>query len=168
MMYHTRFDTPLCEVILAGNEEGLTHLHLNTGEGKRHFEIARKWIHNDVFFADAIKQIKAYFDGKRREFDVAVNPQGTDFQKSVWRELFAIPYGELRTYKDIAKAIGNEKAARAVGMANSKNPIPLIVPCHRVIGANGKLTGFAHGLAIKERLINFEQKALSIDYKKRN
>ncbi|WP_246556152.1 methylated-DNA--[protein]-cysteine S-methyltransferase [Desulfonema magnum] len=157
MMYYTRFDTLFCEVILAGNEKGLSHLHLNTPEGKRRFEISKAWMLNHDFFADSITQIRAYFSGKRLKFNVTVNPQGTDFQKRVWRALSEIPYGELRTYKDIAKAIGNENAARAVGMANSKNPVPLIIPCHRVIGANGNLTGFAHGLAIKEKLINLEQ-----------
>ena len=157
MMYYTRFDTPFCEIILVGNEEGLSNLHLNTGEGKRSFEISKEWILNETFFADTINQIKEYFRGKRTQFSVIINPQGTEFQKRVWRNLCKIGYGELCTYKDIAKAIGNEKAARAVGMANSKNPIPLIVPCHRVIGTNGKLTGFAHGLAMKERLINLEQ-----------
>ncbi|QTA93931.1 Methylated-DNA--protein-cysteine methyltransferase [Desulfonema magnum] len=156
-MYYTRFDTLFCEVILAGNEKGLSHLHLNTPEGKRRFEISKAWMLNHDFFADSITQIRAYFSGKRLKFNVTVNPQGTDFQKRVWRALSEIPYGELRTYKDIAKAIGNENAARAVGMANSKNPVPLIIPCHRVIGANGNLTGFAHGLAIKEKLINLEQ-----------
>jgi methylated-DNA-[protein]-cysteine S-methyltransferase len=157
MMYYTIFNTPLCEIILAGNAESLSHLHLNTGKGKRSFKVSKEWVLNDSFFEDTIKQIKAYFNGKRRQFNITLNPQGTDFQKKVWRELSKINYGELRTYKDVAKAIGNERAARAVGMANSKNPVPLIIPCHRVIGANGKLTGFAHGLAAKKKLIDFEQ-----------
>ena len=157
-MYYTRFNTSFCEIILVGNVAGLSNLHLNTGDGKRCFEISKRWMINDTFFEDIINQIREYFEGKRTKFNVIVNPRGTDFQKRVWRELSKIAYGELYTYKDIAKAIGNEKAARAVGMANSKNPIPLIIPCHRVIGTNGKLTGFAHGLAMKERLINFEQK----------
>ena len=158
MIYYTRFDTPFCEIILAGNEEGLAHLHLNTSAGKRCFEISGTWICNEAFFEDTRHQIKEYFSGgKRTAFSVRVNPQGTEFQKRVWHELSKIGFGELCTYKDIAKAMGNEKAARAVGMANSKNPVPLIVPCHRVIGANGRLTGFAHGLAIKEKLINFER-----------
>ncbi len=156
MMYYTRFETPLCEIILAGNEKGLSRLHLNTGKGKRDFKISKEWNLNHSFFAEPIKQIKAYFDGNRKEFNVTLNPQGTAFQKKVWHELSGIAYGDLRTYKDIAKAVGNENASRAVGMANSKNPIPLIIPCHRVIGSNGKLTGFAHGLAIKKKLIDFE------------
>ncbi len=159
-MYYTKFNTLFCEIILVGNKESLTNLHLNTGEGKRCFEISNEWILNDAFFADTIHQINAYFRGKRTRFDVDIYPQGTDFQRRVWRELSKISYGQLCTYKDIAKAIGNEKASRAVGMANSKNPIPLIIPCHRVIGTNGKLTGFAHGIAIKKRLINFEQRFL--------
>ncbi len=159
MMYYTKFETRFCEIILVGNAGGLSRLHLNTGEGKRKFEISEKWVLNPEFFADTINQIKAYFCGKRTKFNVRINPQGTEFQKSVWLELSKIAHGDLCTYKDIARAIGNENAARAVGMANSKNPIPLIVPCHRVIGANGKLTGFAHGVAIKEKLIDFEHQA---------
>ncbi|MCP4115855.1 MAG: methylated-DNA--[protein]-cysteine S-methyltransferase [Desulfobacteraceae bacterium] len=156
-MYYTKFETRFCEIILVGNKEGLSHLHLNTGEGKRSFEISDEWILNHDFFTDIINQINEYFSGKRIKFNVRLNPGGTVFQKKVWRELTNIAHGNLCTYKDIAKAIGNENAARAVGMANSKNPIPLIVPCHRVIGANGKLTGFAHGVAIKEKLIQLEQ-----------
>jgi len=156
-MYYTRFHMPFCEMILVGNEEGLTHLHLNTGEGKRLFEIADEWVQNDVFFSGTMDQITDYCSGKRKKFNVTINPGGTEFQKKVWRKLTGIPYGELRTYKEIAGAMGNENAARAVGMANSRNPIPLIIPCHRVIGINGKLVGFAHGLAMKGRLIHFER-----------
>ncbi len=155
-MYYTRFNTSLCEIILAGDEEGLCHLHLNTGEGKRKFEVLPEWIRNDIFFEEIKNQIDEYIAGTRREFTVRLNPQGTDFQKKVWQKLSKIPFGELRSYKDIASSIGNEKASRAVGMANSMNPIPLIVPCHRVVGASGKLTGFAHGLEIKAKLIDLE------------
>jgi methylated-DNA-[protein]-cysteine S-methyltransferase len=156
-MNYTKFDTRLCEIILAGNDEGLTHLHLNTGKGKRRFEISDAWKNDDAFFGDARNQIQEYFNKKRKWFDVPINPKGTDFQKRVWGELSRIPYGELKSYKEIAWALGNENASRAVGMANSRNPIPLIIPCHRVIGTNGSLTGFAHGLEIKKWLIQFEQ-----------
>jgi len=156
-MYYTRFDTRFCEIILAGDEIGLSHLHLNTGEGKRSFEISDEWTRNDDYFSDTRHQIEEYLSGTRKNFDVRLNPKGTDFQKKVWTQLRTVPYGEVRTYKDIAEAIGNADASRAVGMANSKNPIPLIIPCHRIIGTNGKLTGFAHGLAIKERIINHEK-----------
>jgi methylated-DNA-[protein]-cysteine S-methyltransferase len=159
MIYYTQFESPFCQIILAGNQHGLSHLHLNTGEGRRRFEISKEWVHDHPFFLNTMVQITEYFEGKRKEFHVTLNPQGTDFQKRVWHRLCEIPYGELRTYKGIAKALGNEKAARAVGMANSKNPIPLIIPCHRVIGTDGGLTGFAHGLALKERLIRLEKGA---------
>ncbi len=156
-MYYTKFNTLFCEIILAGNDKGLAHLHLNTGEGKRRFEISEEWVMNSDFFADTKTRIIEYLNGNRRQFNIRINPQGTDFQKRVWHELSRINYGKLSTYKNIAKAIGNKNAARAVGMANSKNPIPLIIPCHRVVGTNGKLTGFAHGLDIKKHLINLEQ-----------
>ncbi len=156
-MYYTRFDTPFCEIILAGNKEGLTNLHLNTGKGKREFSVSPDWIFKDDFFETEKKQIIEYCHGKRKKFTINLNPQGTDFQNKVWNALSRIPYGELKTYKDIAITIGNKNASRAVGMANSKNPIPIIIPCHRVIGSGGNLTGFAHGLDIKERLIQSEQ-----------
>lgn len=104
----------------------------------------------------AFKQINEYLDGKRKIFDFPIEIIGTEFQKSVWKALQEIPYGETKTYKEIAIAIGNEKACRAVGMANNKNPLPIVVPCHRVIGTNGKLVGYAGGLNIKENLIQIE------------
>jgi methylated-DNA-[protein]-cysteine S-methyltransferase len=107
---------------------------------------------------EAIKQLNEYLDGKRSSFDLQLEPKGTEFQRKVWNALKEIPYGETRSYGEIAKVIGNEKASRAVGMANNKNPIAIIVPCHRVIGANGKLVGYAGGLDIKEKLLNLEKK----------
>lgn len=156
-MFYSIYKSPFCDIILVGDENGLTNLHLDTGKGKQKFEIPGEWIKNPAFFSEVKKQLTEYFAGKRKTFAVKLNPQGTDFQKKVWLELAKIPYGAVRTYKDIAKAIGNERASRAVGMANSRNPIPLIVPCHRVIGANGKLVGFASGLEIKEKLLNLEK-----------
>ncbi len=102
-------------------------------------------------------EIEDYFKGKRKEFTFKYKLTGTDFQLKVWNALLDIPYGETRTYKDIAKAIGNEKASRAVGMANNKNPITIVVPCHRVIGSNGSLVGYAGGLAMKEDLLAVER-----------
>lgn len=162
-MYYTRFDTRFCEIILVGDEKGLSNLHLNTGEGKRTFEISDEWIKNDDHFSHTRLQIEEYLSGKRKSFDILLNPAGTDFQRKVWAQLCNIPYGLVSTYKDIAKASGNANASRAVGMANSKNPIPLIIPCHRVIGTNGKLTGFAHGLDIKEKMINHEKLMILFD-----
>ncbi|AWK50694.1 methylated-DNA--[protein]-cysteine methyltransferase [Clostridium beijerinckii] len=104
----------------------------------------------------AINELNEYLDGNRSSFDLPLDPKGTEFQKKVWNALKEIPYGETRSYGEIAKIIGNEKAARAVGMANNKNPIAIIVPCHRVIGANGKLVGYAGGLDLKEKLLQLE------------
>ena len=102
------------------------------------------------------KQLADYFAGKRRAFDMPLDFKGTDFQKKVWSALLTIPFGETRSYAQIAQQIGSPKAVRAVGAANGKNPISIIAPCHRVIGANGKLTGFAGGLTVKARLLGLE------------
>ncbi len=104
-------------------------------------------------------QLQEYFQGKRQQFDLPLEFNGTEFQKQVWQALLQIPYGETRSYLDIATAIGNKKAVRAVGAANGRNPISIIAPCHRVIGASGALTGFAGGLEAKALLLSLEQKA---------
>ncbi len=106
----------------------------------------------------AYGELLEYFAGKRKTFSIPYRAEGTDFQKRVWQALCEIPYGETRSYKDIAAAIGNPKASRAVGMANNKNPIALVVPCHRVIGANGTLVGYAGGLPLKAFLLDMEEK----------
>lgn len=102
-------------------------------------------------------QIKEYLQEKRKEFDIPIKMYGTEFQKKVWKELQKIPYGETRSYKQIAENIGNSKACRAVGMANHNNPIAIIIPCHRVIGTNDKLVGYAGGIDIKQKLLNLEK-----------
>ena len=104
----------------------------------------------------AIQQINEYLQGTRKTFDLPFQLNGTDFQKSVWNALCQIPYGETRSYQQIADTIGNPKAVRAVGMANNKNPLPIIIPCHRVIGKNGKLVGYAGGIEIKTKLLELE------------
>ncbi len=106
----------------------------------------------------AKKQLKAYFNGTLRKFTMALSPKGTDFQQSVWRALSTIPYGIKWSYQDLATAIGNEKASRAVGNANGKNPIGIIIPCHRVIQKNGRLGGYSGGMHIKEALLSLEEK----------
>ena len=106
---------------------------------------------------NAFKQINEYFEGKRKTFDFLIKAEGTDFQKKVWRALCAIPYGETRTYKEIAQAVGRAKACRAVGMANNRNPISFAVPCHRVIGADGSLVGYGGGLDLKQKLLEMER-----------
>jgi methylated-DNA-[protein]-cysteine S-methyltransferase len=107
-----------------------------------------------------LRQLSEYSHGKRKVFDLPLDVIGTDFQKQVWSELGQIPYGETRSYRDIARALKNEKAVRAVGAANGRNPISIIVPCHRVIGANGTLTGYAGGLAAKTKLLELEKLGL--------
>lgn len=102
-------------------------------------------------------EFNEYLGGKRKTFDIPIKLVGTEFQKKVWNELLNIPYGETRSYKDIAKAIGNEKASRAIGNANNKNPVMIIVPCHRVIGSDKKLVGYGGGLDMKEKLLELEE-----------
>ena len=114
-------------------------------------------------FTDLVyKKIMEYLHGERTTFDIPYELEGTDFQKKVWKELTRIPYGQTRTYKDIASAIGNKNASRAVGMANNKNPLMIVVPCHRVIGTNGKLVGYAGGLDMKKELLDLEQRVKEI------
>jgi methylated-DNA-[protein]-cysteine S-methyltransferase len=103
------------------------------------------------------RQLREYFSGKRKTFSINLDMRGTRFQKNVWEALLAIPFGETRTYGQLAKQLGNPRATRAVGAANGRNPVSIIVPCHRVVGASGKLTGFAGGLDVKEHLLNLEQ-----------
>ena len=105
------------------------------------------------------KQLKEYFFGKRKEFNLPIKLEGTEFQQKVWRELCKIQYGKISTYKEMAKNAGNVKAVRAVGTAIAKNPIAIIVPCHRVIGSNGSMTGYAYGISKKEKLLDFEAKS---------
>lgn len=105
----------------------------------------------------AAKQLNEYLEGKRKSFDLPLNPNGTEFQKKVWNALCSIPYGETRSYKQIAEAVDNPKGCRAVGMANNKNPIMIFIPCHRVVGSDGSLTGYAGGLDMKEKLLVLEK-----------
>ena len=109
---------------------------------------------------EAYRQLSEYLLGERKRFDLPLNPQGTVFQQQVWKALCDIPYGETRSYKQIAEAIGNPKAVRAVGMANNRNPLLIVVPCHRVVGANGKLVGYAAGIEKKEFLLKLEKSLL--------
>ncbi len=156
-MYYTNFRTPLCEIYLTGDEKGLIQIQLSPRNEERKIIIEKSWICNPSIFLEEKKQLLEYFRGERKKFSLSLNPQGTIFQKQVWRELKNIPYGKIVTYKQIAEKIGKPTASRAIGAANSKNPLPIIVPCHRVIGSNGKMVGFAYGLDLKEKLIALEQ-----------
>lgn len=132
-----------------GTEERVTRIEFSEGKGRES---------TDPYLESVRKELIEYFEGKRKEFSIEILLEGTEFQKSVWKELIKIPYGEVATYGEIAKRIGNPKGSRAVGMACNRNKLPIIVPCHRVIGSNGKLTGFAGGLGVKNYLLDMEKK----------
>jgi len=153
-MYYHIVESPIGPILLAGDEDGLKYV--NFLKGKTKIEVSDDWQENKEFFSEISRQLEAYFAGELKSFEVKLAPEGTEFQKSVWRALCEIPYGETRTYKEIAISVGKPKAYRAVGLANNRNPISIIVPCHRVIGTNGKLTGYASGLDVKEFLLRLE------------
>ena len=152
---YTTISSPLGEILLARNDQGLTRL--NFQEGARPLPIAPAWRRERDAFRDAAAQLDAYFAGELREFDLPLAPQGTPFQRAVWQALQTIPYGRTLTYAQLAQQLGKPKAVRAVGAANGRNPLPIIIPCHRVIGADGSLTGYGGGLLIKEALLSLEQ-----------
>jgi methylated-DNA-[protein]-cysteine S-methyltransferase len=153
-MYYCYLDTPIGELLLAGDDGALCLVGFPEGSMRRDPEA--DWIYNEKPFAVARQQLTEYFAGERREFDLPLKLNGTEFQMSVLRALQQIPYGETTSYADIAERIGRPKAVRAVGAANGRNPIPIIVPCHRVIGSHGDLTGFGGGLDTKEALLRLE------------
>jgi len=155
-MYYDLFDTGhIGTLTLVGDEDGLRHIEFE--KKKRKLTIQPEWKKYAKFFAPVRSQLRAYFKRELKAFDLPLAPVGTQFQLKVWQALRDIPYGEGGSYKTIAEAIGNPNAVRAVGGANGRNPIPIIVPCHRVIGSNGTLTGFGGGLETKQRLIELER-----------
>jgi methylated-DNA-[protein]-cysteine S-methyltransferase len=152
------YDSPIGRILLVGEGGVLEELHFpNAAE---HLQIPKDWRNDTVAFAAVLRQLGEYFAGDRQEFDLALAPRGTPFQVQVWQELRRVPYGHTASYGAIAERIGNPKACRAIGMANSKNPIPIIIPCHRIIGKDGSLTGFGGGLAVKKQLLDLERQAL--------
>lgn len=153
-MYYTICESPIGELLLSGNVGELCGLYFSTGSKARGAD--SEWERRDDVFLQVKKQLGEYFSGVRKNFDLSLVPQGTDFQLSVLDALLEIPYGETRSYADIADRIGNPKAVRAVGHANGSNPIALIIPCHRVIGSNGSLTGFGGGIETKRFLLELE------------
>jgi methylated-DNA-[protein]-cysteine S-methyltransferase len=157
-IYFTVFPSPIGALELRGNEASLTGLSM---EG-HHPASARAddAVHDAAPFHDARRQLEEYFAGGRRDFSLTLAPAGTDFQQRVWSALRAIPYGETISYGELARRIGNPRAVRAVGLANGRNPISIIVPCHRVIGADGTLTGYGGGLERKRFLLALESGGL--------
>ncbi len=154
-MYFTHVPSPVGDLLLAGDQESLRVLSFAGGAKAR--RPAPEWIEDSRPFHDAARQLDAYFRGELRDFQLPLTPQGTDFQQRVWSDLRRIPYGETISYGELARRIGNPNASRAVGLANGSNPIAIVIPCHRVIGSTGKLTGFGGGLDVKERLLALER-----------
>jgi methylated-DNA-[protein]-cysteine S-methyltransferase len=154
MIHYRTIDSPIGPLALAGRGRVLTNLRMlnQTYEPNR-----SDWVRDDGAFPDAVDQLEAYFAGERTEFDLELKLIGSEFQRRVWQALLTIPYGETRSYGEIAEQIGAAGAARAVGLANGHNPIAIIVPCHRVIGANGSLTGYGGGLDRKRSLLDMEK-----------
>lgn len=148
-------DTPLGKLLLAGDDGGLRHIRLP--EDGIAAPADPDWTESGDHTERAAQQLAAYFAGELREFDLALAPSGTRFQLAVWRALRDIPYGETVSYGEVARAIGRPKASRAVGLANGRNPIPIVIPCHRVIGASGDLVGYGGGLAAKRTLLEIER-----------
>ena len=153
-MYYCFLDTPIGELLLAGEEGALFMIGFPKGSMRR--EPEADWIFNEKPLADACEQLREYFSGDRQVFDLPLKLNGTEFQVSVLKALQEIPYGQTTSYGEIARRIGRPKAVRAVGAANGRNPIPIVVPCHRVIGSTGDLTGFGGGLDTKEALLRLE------------
>ena len=149
--YYDNFDTPLGMMEITANHEAVLSIHF-----VEHAQAVRSNTATDI----AKQQMREYFDGKREHFDMPMTPQGTEFQKRVWNALTTVAYGKTCSYSDIAQKIENPKAVRAVGSANGKNPMTIVVPCHRIIGSNGSLTGYASGTDRKAWLLNHETASL--------
>jgi methylated-DNA-[protein]-cysteine S-methyltransferase len=146
------YDFAVGRIGIAADEVAITHIFFTDGSDYFPAEVAET-----PLIREAAEQLRQYFAGERRSFDLPLNPTGTPFQKKIWQLLNTIPYGETRSYKQIAAAAGNEKATRAVGQANNRNPIGIVVPCHRVIGADGSLVGYAGRLDLKQMLLELEK-----------
>ena len=154
--WFTYLDTPVGVLMLAGcDDHGLRCISFQDGKGARGPEPG--WVQSEKPFRDAIRQLREYFMGRRTTFALKLHPKGTPFQRDVWKALLTIPYGETRSYGDIARQIGRPRAVRAVGLANGRNPLPIVVPCHRVIGSSGALVGYGGGLRVKQALLDRER-----------
>lgn len=153
-IYFTYVASPVGDLLVSGTELALTGISFP--RGSKAYPPKAGWVRNDAPFGEVRRQLNAYFGGHLKTFQLPLQLEGTDFQRSVWWALADIPFGETRTYSWQAKVVGAPSAARAVGAANGANPIPIILPCHRVIGSNGALTGFGGGIAVKRWLLAHE------------
>ena len=156
---YTWFASPIGLLLLAGNDTGLKLVSFAEGHCARAVDPA--WREDAAIFADVREQLCSYFAGERIAFNLSLILEGTEFQNKVWNALQTIPYGETISYKELAERIGKPRAVRAVGAANGANPIPIIIPCHRVIGNDGSLTGFGGGLPLKKKLLQLESRQLT-------
>jgi len=161
LIYYTRYPSPIGEILIALTEKGICSLALSQNEDEfvqsLSKEFATKPIRDDEKFQRVRGMLDSYFEGKSVEFDAPFDLRGTDFQRRVWAEISKIGYGKTRSYGSIAKAVGRPRASRAVGNAVGSNPVPLIIPCHRVIHSDGTLGGFGGGLPLKKRLLKLER-----------
>jgi methylated-DNA-[protein]-cysteine S-methyltransferase len=157
---YTRLETIVGPLLLTADEAGLRSIGFENGRRPTHAHPS--WRKDESRLRETIRQLRAYFAGKLEKFDLPLAPEGTPFQLEVWKQLCEIPYGETISYGELARRIGKPNAARAVGLANGSNPIPIVIPCHRVIGSNGKLTGYGGGLPIKEKLLALERRQLRL------
>jgi len=155
-MEYCYLDSPVGQLLICG--KGKLEF-ISFSKGKFRYMPQPDWVYSTQPFSDVLSQLDAYFRGKLTRFSLDTAPEGTEFQRRVWQALAKIPYGATISYGELAVQIGNPKACRAVGMANARNPIPIVIPCHRVIGKNGTLTGFGGGLDIKEKLLALERQA---------
>jgi len=156
-LLYSHFDSPVGRLLMAGDEDALRILSFPTGS--KTITPGPEWRPADAPFREVARQLDAYFNGELRAFSLPYRLSGTDFQKKVWQALAGIPYGETLSYGELASRLGAPNASRAVGAANGNNPIAIILPCHRVIGANGSLTGFGGGLPTKKFLLHHEAEA---------
>ncbi len=154
MIYYDIIPSPIGNLLLIANDVELKQILFEDENQLK--KIKADWIKDPSKLKSVANQLKAYFNKERTTFDVKLSPDGTAFQKQIWKQLLEIPYGKTCSYQDISISINKPSACRAIGMANSKNPIPIIIPCHRVIGKNGKLTGYAGGLKNKAKLLKIE------------
>jgi len=158
--YYTEIESPVGPLLLVAGDAGLRRVEFMNG--RTAVRLDPEWIKDEQPLAEVIRQLREYFAGDRENFDLPLAPEGTAFQRDVWKRLCDIPYGETISYGELARRVGNPKASRAVGLANGSNPIAIIIPCHRVIGSNGKLTGYGGGLPIKEKLLALERRQMRL------
>ena len=157
-LFYSRIESPVGRLLLVASEQGLVRLEFERVPR----ELPQGWVENQEKTALYVREMSEYFAGQRTQFSFPLDLRGTEFQKRCWRALLEIPYGETRSYADIARAVGSPRGFRAVGMANNRNPIAIVVPCHRVLASDGTLCGYGGGLEVKEYLLKLETKTKTL------